>query len=259
MASVPAETAPSPLAWVRVWDLPTRLFHWSLAALLLLSWFTGEDEGTAALAHRLSGEAIAGLIVFRVIWGFMGGEHARFSDFLQGPAAAARHLTHLARGRADPALGHNPLGGLSVMVLLLAVSAVVVTGLFSAGDEGPGGPLAGLFGWELSELHEIAFRVLQALVVLHLVGVAVTSFASRENLIGAMVSGLKRRRPNAQASHARRASAGALLFALAVGAAASGFLTSLPPGPGRPESHVGDERRTSAGQAHVPVEERSSP
>ncbi|WP_293679487.1 cytochrome b/b6 domain-containing protein [uncultured Phenylobacterium sp.] len=240
MTSIRAEATPLPVDRLRVWDLPTRLFHWSLVGLLLVSWFTGEEEGAAALVHRLSGEAIAGLVVFRVIWGFVGGERARFADFLRGPGAVGRHLAHLLRGKADPAVGHNPLGGLSVLVLLLAVCAVVTTGLFSAGEEGPGGPLAGLLGWELSELHEPAFRVLEALVVLHLVGVAVTSLAERQNLVAAMISGSKRRRPDTHVAHARRASAGALLVAVVLGAAASGVLMSLPhPSAGAQEEEAG--------------------
>lgn len=250
MTSIPAESSPLPLDRVQVWDLPTRLFHWSLAGLLLVSWFTGEEQGTGALIHRLSGEAIAGLIVFRVIWGFVGGEHARFSDFVTGPGPVGRHLAHLVRGRADPAVGHNPLGGMSALALLLAVSAVVTTGLFSAGDEGPGGPLAGRFGWELSELHEPAFRVLQALVVLHLAGVAVTSLASRENLVGAMITGFKRRRADTHVPPARRASAVALLVAVAVSVAASSALMSLPhPTAGGQQTHVEDRGPGGAREA----------
>ncbi len=179
-------------------------------------------------SHRLSGEVIAGLIVFRVIWGFVGGEHARFADFVKGPGAVARHLGHLVRGRVEPALGHNPLGGLSVLLLLVAAAFVVVTGLFSAGDEGPGGPLLGLFGWDLSGLHEPAFRILQAVVAVHLLGVFVTSLVSRDNLVVAMITGFKRRRPDALAAPARRGSTGALLVAIALAASASAYLMSLP-------------------------------
>lgn len=209
-----------------VWDLPTRIFHWALAACLIVSWLTGEDEG-AALVHRLSGEAIAGLVVFRVIWGFVGGEHARFTDFIRGPRAIASHLGHLLRGRAEPAVGHNPLGGLSVLLLLVSVSFVVVTGLFSAGDEGPGGPLAGRFGLDMSGLHEPAFRILQGVVALHLLGVLVTSLLTRDNLVAAMITGSKRRRPEGLAPPARRGSTRALLVAVVLGALASAYLMSL--------------------------------
>jgi cytochrome b len=202
MTAIPSQqAAPAPADRIRVWDLPTRIFHWALAGFLLVSWLTGEAEG-AGLFHRLSGEIIAGLVVFRVIWGLVGGEHARFANFLRGPRAAASHLGHLLRGRAEPTLGHNALGGLSVLLLLASVSMVVVTGLFSAGDEGPGGPLAGRFGWDLSGLHEPAFRVLQGVVALHLLGVLVTSIVGRDNLAAAMITGSKRRRADATSARA---------------------------------------------------------
>lgn len=228
MTAIPTGRAASASAErIPVWDIPTRVFHWALAGLLLTSWLTGENEA-AAQVHRLSGEVIAGLIVFRVIWGFVGGEHARFAGFLKGPRAVSDHLNHLMRGRAAPTLGHNPLGGVSVLLLLASVSFVVVTGLFSAGDEGPGGPLVGRFGWDLSALHEPAFRILQGLVALHLLGVVVTSIASRDNLAAAMITGFKRRRREAHAVPARRASMGALLVAVALAVAVSAYLMSLP-------------------------------
>jgi cytochrome b len=229
MTAIPSHrAAPAMPDRITVWDLPTRIFHWALAACLLVSWFTGEDEG-AGLVHRLSGEVIAGLVVFRVIWGFVGGEHARFADFVRGPRAAAGHLGHLLRGRAEPSVGHNPLGGLSVLLLLASVSFVVVTGLFSAGDEGPGGPVAGWFGSDLSGLHEPAFRILQGVVALHLLGVLVTSLVSRDNLVAAMIIGSKRRRPADLAAPARRGSTLALLLAVVLAALTSAYLVSLPP------------------------------
>lgn len=238
-------------ARVLVWDLPIRLFHWTLVALVLLSWLTGEDQG-AALIHRLSGEAIAGLIVFRVAWGFVGGAHGRFSDFLKGPGAVTRHLEELLRGRADKTLGHNPLGGVSVLLLLVAVSFVVVTGLFSAGDEGPRGPLAGRFGWNLANLHEPAFRILQVLVVVHLLGVAVTSLASRENLLRAMLTGTKPRGVDAHRPPPRRASALALLVALALAVAVSACLMALP----HPRSGGAGLQSERRGEAAAEIGER---
>jgi cytochrome b len=228
MTAIPSAPAPRvSRGRILVWDFPTRVFHWALVALVILSWVTGEDEG-AALIHRLGGEAIAGLIVFRVIWGFVGGGQARFADFLKGPGAIGRHLRELLRGRAERSLGHNPLGGISVLLLLAAVSFVVVTGLFSAGDEGPGGPFAGRFGLNLADLHEPAFRILQVLVVVHLLGVAATSLASRENLVRAMITGAKPRTVEAPPAPPRRASALALLVAVALGVSTAAYLMALP-------------------------------
>lgn len=228
MTAIPTpQAAPAAAERIPVWDLPTRLFHWALVGLVLLNWFTGEEEA-AALIHRVSGEVIAGLIIFRVVWGFVGGEHARFADFVKGPRAVGRHVSQLLRGRAEPSIGHNPLGGLGVLLLLAATSFVVVTGLFSAGDDGPGGPFAGRFGWELSDLHEPAFRILQAVVAIHLLGVAVTSLASRDNLVLAMITGFKRRTAETAVRSTQSAPAMALLIALAIGAAVSAYLIRLP-------------------------------
>jgi cytochrome b len=245
MTAIPSHrAAPALPDRIPVWDLPTRIFHWALAACLIVSWLTGENEGAAGI-HRLSGEVIAGLVVFRIVWGFVGGEHARFADFVRSPRAAARHLGHLLRGRAEPSVGHNPLGGLSVLLLLVSVSFVVVTGLFSAGDEGPGGPLAGRFGWDLSGLHEPAFRILQGVVALHLLGVLITSLVSRDNLVAAMITGSKRRRPEALAAPARRGSTPALLVAVVLAALTSAYLVSLS----QPKAPDAEAQTRGAGSA----------
>lgn len=263
MTAIPSHrAAPALPERLPVWDLPTRIFHWALAACVLVSWLTGENEGAAGV-HRLSGEVIAGLVVFRIVWGFVGGEHARFGDFVRGPRAAVDHLRHLLRGQAEPTAGHNPLGGLSVLLLLASVSFVVVTGLFSAGDEGPSGPLAGKFGLDLSDLHEPAFRVLQAVVVLHLLGVVITSIVSRDNLLAAMVTGSKRRRPDTTAAPARRASIAALLIALALAGSASAYLMTLPePGPASEQLRLQGHSKGGDSERHEQNErqgERHSP
>ncbi len=211
---------------VRVWDFPTRLFHWTLAVLIVVAWLTGEEEGAAAI-HRFAGEAIAGLIVFRVIWGFVGGEHARFSDFAAGPRLISGHVKNVLSGKPERHLGHNPLGGVAVFLLLIVTALVVATGLFS-GDEGFAGPFAGMWGLELSELHEGLFRVLQALVVIHLIGVAVESALTKDRLTPAMVTGRKKRRADEAGADAREAPAIVLLAAALVGFATSALLMSLP-------------------------------
>jgi cytochrome b len=213
---------------VFVWDVPVRLFHWLLLALILVAWFTGESEGAAAAVHRYAGEAIAGLLVFRIVWGFVGGERARFADFAAGPAAIAAHLRDLAARKPKRHLGHNPLGGVAVFLLLLNIAVIVVTGLFSGGDENAG-PFAGLWGLELSDAHEAAFRVLQALVVVHVLGVAGETLMAKDALVPAMITGWKRRRSDESGSDARRASAGALIAALLIGAAVSAALMMQAP------------------------------
>ncbi|GAN00378.1 cytochrome b [alpha proteobacterium U9-1i] len=212
---------------VRVWDVPTRLFHWSLLALVVTAWFTGEGEGATAEIHRYAGEAVAGLIVFRVLWGFIGGERARFADFAAGPSAVVAHVRDLFSVQPKRYLGHNPLGGVAVFLLLAVVGAVVLTGLFSGG-ESAGGPFAGVWGLELSEVHEASFRVLQALVAVHLLGVLIESLKAKDTLIPAMVTGVKRRRDDEPGDNAKRAGAAALAFALVAGVLSSMWLMAQP-------------------------------
>ncbi len=213
---------------VRVWDLPTRIFHWSLLALILVAWFTGEEEGAAAQIHRYAGEAIAGLIVFRVLWGFIGGERSRFADFAAGPSAIAAHVRDLFSAQPKRHLGHNPLGGVAVFLLLTVVAAIVFTGLFSGGEDASG-PFAGAWGLEFSEVHEVLFRVLQGLVAVHLLGVLVESLKAKDALVPAMITGSKVRREDEPGVDAKRASLVALLVALSAGALSSAWLIAQPP------------------------------
>lgn len=213
---------------VHVWDLPTRLFHWSLLALVVVAWFTGEEEGAAASLHRYAGEAIAGLLVFRVIWGFAGGERARFADFAAGPSAIIAHVRDLFSKQPKRHLGHNPLGGVAVFLLLAVTAGIVFTGLFSGG-EANAGPFAGLWGLELSEVHEALFRALQALVVVHILGVVVESLKTKDALVPAMITGAKRRRPDEPGDDAKRAGLVALIVALSAGACVSLALITQPP------------------------------
>lgn len=222
---------------VRVWDAPTRIFHWSLVGLVVLSWLTGEEEGLASVIHRFSGEAIVGLLVFRFAWGFVGGEYARFSSFFAPPREIAAHVRELFSFRAQQTLGHNPLGALASIALMATVAATALTGLFSAGHEGPAGPFAALAGTDLSELHEIFFRILQGLVILHLAGVALTSFASRDNLVRAMITGRKRRETGAWID-AQTAAFPALFISIALAVAVSGVLMSLPHPGGEGHEHA---------------------
>jgi cytochrome b len=211
---------------LQVWDLPTRVFHWSLLLLILISWFSGGEEDLN-FVHRTSGVILAGLIVFRVLWGFVGGEHARFRTFFPSPAGTFRHLKQVVAGTPERHLGHNPVGSLAVFLLLAAVSACVLTGLFSS-DDGLSGPFADIFGFELSDAHEFSFRILQALVVLHLLGVAAESWMTKDALVPAMITGKKTRRVDEQGADAKKASLPALFLALCLGAAVAAGLWSLP-------------------------------
>jgi cytochrome b len=181
----------------RVWDVPTRLVHWTIAALVPFSWWSAHSDHLRW--HRLSGYAILGLLVFRLIWGVAGSSTARFAGFLRGPAALLAYL----RGRGGPLIGHNPLGGWSVVAMLLALAVQVALGLFSIDEDGfEAGPLSKFIGFDASRavarVHHLSFYVLLALIVLHLGAVAFHGFRGR-NLTGPMITGRARLTPGAPA------------------------------------------------------------
>ena len=161
---------------VKVWDLPLRLFHWVLVIAIAVAFLSSEEDSALNDWHVLSGWVAAVLIVFRLVWGFIGGEHSRFSDFIR-PSRIAHHLSGLARGEREPSLGHNPLGGVAVVVLLALTAVTLWTGAF-------GGEAA-------EELHEVIAWVLLAMIALHVIAVIVMSMLERENLVRAMVTGDK--------------------------------------------------------------------
>lgn len=161
---------------VKVWDLAIRLFHWTLVIAITLAFLSSEENSTLNNWHVLSGWIAAVLIVFRLAWGFIGGEHSRFSDFIR-PSRISPHIASLVRGQREPTLGHNPLGAVAVVALLTLTAATVWTGAF-------GGEAA-------EELHEVIAWVLLAMVALHVLAVTVMSALERENLVRAMVTGDK--------------------------------------------------------------------
>lgn len=161
---------------IRVWDLPLRLFHWVLVVAIAVAFLSSEEGSGLNEWHVLSGWVAAVLIVFRLVWGLVGGEHSRFSDFIR-PTRVAHHVSTIARGLREPSLGHNPLGGLAVVVLLALTAVTVWTGAF-------GGEAA-------EDLHEVIAWVLLAMVAVHVVAVIVMSMLERENLVRAMITGDK--------------------------------------------------------------------
>jgi len=182
---------------IRVWDLPVRLFHWTLVILITTSYLTGQAGGAWMTIHFWSGYSILTLLLFRIAWGFVGSTTARFSDFVKGPSAALRHLTELAGTDRPREAGHNPLGGAMVVVLIFGVLAQAVAGLFSADtDTGTvNGPLAPLIAdkWidRFTEFHEFWVNVLLVLVSLHVLAAIMYLLWKRQNLIAAMIHGYK--------------------------------------------------------------------
>lgn len=175
----------------KLWDGPVRLVHWLLVALVGFSWWASEDHMNW---HRWSGYAIIGLVVFRIYWGFAGAGAARFTSFVKGPKAIAAYAATLGRRDLATTPGHNPLGALSVVALLAVLLVQVTTGLFAVDvDAFEAGPFSDRVSFELgrqiAEWHELSFRVLQALVVLHVAAVLFYLVWKRTNLISAMVTG----------------------------------------------------------------------
>ncbi len=171
-----------------------RVFHWTLVVAFTVAYLTEDDLLTV---HVWAGYVVGALVLARVVWGFLGPEHARFSDFVYAPATTFRYLRDLLRFGAERHLGHSPAGGAMVVALLLLLAATVVTGLVVYGGDQQAGPLAGLVSettgeaWE--EVHEVIANVTLAFVLAHIAAVIFASFAFRENLPRAMITGYKRR------------------------------------------------------------------
>lgn len=185
---------------VRVWDWPTRLFHWSLVTCFASAWLsfqyaTALDDPTLRW-HRWNGYAILVLLVFRVLWGFAGSSTARFSGLPLGPRSVLGYLKATFSGRSRHFLGHNPLGSWMVVVLLLAMATQALLGLFTLEfNEVTAGPLQRLLSQEagdiVSELHRNGFNLLLALVGLHILANSLYQIVKRDPLVTAMVTGRK--------------------------------------------------------------------
>lgn len=177
----------------RIWDAPVRVFHWSLAACFGALWLTREAQRMDL--HAAAGYAMAALIVFRLLWGFVGGWPARFAAFAHSPAAALRYLRQSMTGRAPEFLSHNPAGSWSVYLLLGSATLGVVSGVLLIAAEHGLGPLAPsvsvLAAPTIHSLHEIVAWAMVALFCAHIAGVVVGSLAHRQNLLLSMVSGHK--------------------------------------------------------------------
>ena len=176
---------------VRIWDLPIRLFHWALAICIVLGIVFVKIGGNAIQWHAYCGYAALILILFRLIWGFVGSQYARFANFIPSPATLIAFL----RGQVDGGLGHNPLGALSVIGLLLVVLIQALTGLFADDDIFFQGPLAKYVSNStvalLTSIHRFNQYLIFALVGLHIAAISYYYFVKRENLVRPMVTGDK--------------------------------------------------------------------
>jgi len=194
----PEPTTPATaLAAQNVWDVPTRLVHWALAIGIATSWWSVETKQMDI--HYWSGLTVLGLLVFRFYWGFAGPETARFSHFIKGPAAVVGYIPKLFSKDDRAAFGHNPLGALSVVALLLTMIVQVGLGLFATDTDGLfAGPLNRHIDYDtaknVTDFHEDVFKVLLALILLHLAAIAFYLVVKHINLIGPMLTGKRRGR-----------------------------------------------------------------
>lgn len=208
---------------VAVWDLPTRLFHWSLAVLVAVAVLSAKLDFLAL--HMFAGETILALVLFRLVWGVVGSQTARFTDFVKGPRAVLGYLARSRRDGAPVMLGHNPLGGLMVVVLLLALLVQASSGLFTSDDVLVDGPLVPLASGGtvalLGTLHRWLSDGILILIGLHVAAVLAYLLVRKDNLIRPMITG--RKPVEAPVAAPRRAS---LALALAV-LVASGVFVAL--------------------------------
>lgn len=197
----PAPATPSPTdtagpRQIQVWDPLVRVFHWGVVAAFATAFLVEDD---LLGVHTWAGYLVLGLVAVRLVWGFIGTRHARFSDFVRGPGAVLGYLRNLTNPAAPRHLGHNPAGGAMVILLLILLTATGLSGLATLGAEEMAGPLAGLLadaspgtGHWFEELHEVLANLTLGCIVLHVLGVLLSSLAHRENLVRAMFDGRKR-------------------------------------------------------------------
>lgn len=183
-------------AQIAVWDLAVRLFHWLLVTAVFAALITGYFAPKPWLdAHIAIGTAIGVLVVFRLVWGFAGSTHARFASFMVGPSTVIRYLRTLLAGRAGHHIGHNPLGAMMIVALLLVLGLLIATGLVALGGGLKQGPLAFFTsfasGSSAMAIHAALAMGLLGLITLHVAGVAIETFRVRENLVRSMLTGRK--------------------------------------------------------------------
>jgi cytochrome b len=183
-------SAPGPAA---AWDLPTRVFHWALAVLVVFSFTTGKIGGPWLEWHMKSGYAILALLVFRVAWGFAGPANARFTAFVRGPAAALGHARDLVARRVVATAGHTALGGWMVLAMLATLALQAATGLFTNDESSHEGPLSSLVSNamvdRMSVIHGWNQWIVAAVVVVHVAAIAYYHWALKVDVTRRMVRG----------------------------------------------------------------------
>ncbi len=242
-----------------VWDRVVRAFHWSLAAGVVLAAMTGFAAGAPWIdVHVRAGTAALALVAGRIVWGFLGSTHARFADFVATPAAILAHLRALVAGRAQRHRGHNPLGGVMVLMMFAVIVAIAVSGALALGGIEKAGPFAFFTtfaaGGQARAVHEALAIILTGLIALHIAGAAFESRRTRENLVRAMIDGRKQIRRGDHISRALPArpwlavGIATILFASATGTVA---MLSQRPGLGVPLAKVDPLYAKECGACHT--------
>jgi cytochrome b len=216
---------PGSVQLTRVWDLPTRVFHWALVIAVVALVVTGNIGGNAMVWHFRCGYTVATLLLFRIIWGLIGGHWSRFASFIYSPQTVLAYLR--GQGRPEHGVGHNPLGSGSVFALLLFLAAQVTTGLFSDDEIAASGPFAKFVSNAKVSLAtawhtKVGKYVLLALVSLHIVAILFYLLKKKENLVRPMLHGDKSLHFAATTS---RDDAGSRITALLVFAACAALVT----------------------------------
>jgi cytochrome b len=166
---------------ILVWDLPVRIFHWTLVASFAGAWLTAESEQWR-LVHVTLGYTVAALVVFRIAWGFVGTRYARFAQFVKGPSAVLAYARSMFAGKPAHAVGHNPAGAIAIVALLVLAALVSATGYATYSSIG---------GEWLEDAHEALANAMLGIVFVHVAGVVIGSLMHRENLVAAMFTGRK--------------------------------------------------------------------
>ena len=171
---------------ILIWDVPTRVFHWLLVLCFAGAWLTSESE-RLQMIHYAFGYSACALVLFRLVWGLIGTKYARFSQFIKAPSEIIGHLKGLLSGHEHSSPGHNPVGGLVMLGLMLAILVIGLTGYFSIKE---------FLGNLMSEAHEAIASLTLGLVIIHVVAAIVMSLLQKENLVKAMVDGRKKGLPD---------------------------------------------------------------
>ncbi len=203
---------------IKVWDLPVRIFHWALVVSFAVAYTIAEEDSLRGL-HTMLGYTVLGLVMFRLLWGFVGTRYARFSSFAYGPGKAVGYLRDLVHKQSGDYVGHNPAGSWAVYLMLALALVTGITGYLTLNQIG---------GEVFEEIHGVAANTWLVVVIAHILGVIASSVAHRENLAKAMVTGYKRG-ATMSAIPGAAAGIGAVIAIAVVGFWAFSFVTGAAP------------------------------